>query len=238
MGVDWTQLLQSGAQLAGAAGAARAKGRADESTALNQRDQTANSLYNTAQNAQMQSGQLDLQRQQAAQQMAGKRTQQATAADLLSRMQDVSINVPGIHNATVTGGIRPSAMGDIGRTSNALLAKQALMKQLEGDSFSGGQILTPPSQSAMPQGNFLDTLLNTGGLVGSLGGAALGAMSPDRAAIPNISSFAGLNQAPGENLGMPGMPTSPDNPSMAGADVSQIQKIIDALGQQRPQAGY
>jgi len=181
MPIDWTSLIQQGAQIAGQAAAGRAAGRAQESTTLNQRDNTANSLYGTAQNAQMQAAQLDLQRRAFAEQAAGNRAKQATVGDLLSRLQDVSINVPGIKTANISGGLRPSAMGDVGRTSNSILAKQALMKQLEGDQFQGGQILQAPQQSAMPQANALDKILSGAGLGGSFAGAAMGARTPGQA---------------------------------------------------------
>lgn len=188
MAIDWTKLISTGAQVAGAAAAARAAGRTTESTALNARDNTANSMFNTSQNAQMQAGQLDLARQQFAENQAAARAKQATVGDLLSRLQDVSINVPGIKTAQVSGGLRPSAMSDTGRLSNAVLAKQALTKQLEGDSFTGGQILTPPTQSAMPQANALDSILSMGGLAGSLVGAYGAAQQPNTpqaSAAPN-----------------------------------------------------
>jgi len=219
MAIDWTQLIQTGAQLAGAAGAARAKGRADESQALNQRDATANSLYNTAQNAQMGAGQLDLQRQLAAQNMASQRAKSAVAGDLLSRMQDVSINVPGVKTASITGGLRPSAIGDVGRTSSALLAKQALMKQLEGDSFTGGNLLQPPTQSQLPQSNALDALLNYGGMAGSMAGAVMGSQQPSG----EVWGGAPMDEAPvGENSSYVPKPTAPD--------MTEIWKYIQQLG--------
>ncbi len=205
MPVDWAALIQSGAQIAGQAAAARAKGRADESTALNQRDQTANSLFNTAQNAQMQSGQLDLARQQFAENQASARAKQATVGDLLSRLQDVSINVPGIKSASVTGGIRPSAMGETGRLSNAVLAKQALMKQLEGDSFTGGGILTPPTQSAMPQANALDKILSGAGLAGSLAGAVGAAMGGQAPSGTGSGATSYIPQAGSEGAQLQGL---------------------------------
>ncbi|HMJ58374.1 MAG TPA: hypothetical protein VK467_04510, partial [Gemmatimonadales bacterium] len=138
--------------------------------------------------------------------------------DILSRMQDVSINVPGIQNAQVTGGLRPSAMGDVARTSNALLAKQALMKQLEGDSFSGGNLLQAPQQSAMPQGNALDSLLQYGGMAGSMAGAVMGA------------------QTPGQTINLPDAPAAENSsyvPKPTGADTEELQRLIALLGQQQ-----
>lgn len=181
-------------QIAGSAAASREKGRND-ATALNtQRDALAGSQFNTAQNAEMQAGQLDLQRQQFADQQRGARTKQAMLGDLLANIQDVNIDVPGITAAKISGGLRPSAMSARGRQAGEQLNQQALQKLLQGDTFTGGQLLQRPGLTPMPKPNAMDSILGALGTYGSLASGVLGAL-PERGGQPqppSVGSFAGV----------------------------------------------
>jgi hypothetical protein len=74
-------------------------------------------------------------------------------ADLLGNMQDVSVNVPGIQTASVTGGLRPSAMGAGGKQAMGELLKQALFAQMQNPGASGEMGAAGPGPAAgMPMG--------------------------------------------------------------------------------------
>jgi len=149
----------------------RAEGRQAEAGVLQQGDQLANQQFTTQQNAQMQAGNLDLQRRAFADSARGSRGKQALIADMIGHYQPTSVSVPGITNATIRGGLHES-IGDMGKASMAELSRQALLKLMEGDEFQGGQMLTPPKATPLPQSGKLDTFLNTAagisGLAGSL----------------------------------------------------------------------
>jgi len=126
--------------------------------------------YQTEQAAQNQAGQLDLQRKMFSEDARAGRGKQAALADLLANLQDVSIDVPGIQTAKVSGGLRPSAMGTTGRQGMAELSKQALAALMQGDTFTGGEILKGPQITGPAQAGGLEKGLNWAGLLGSLVG--------------------------------------------------------------------
>jgi hypothetical protein len=175
--MSWVDLLKDPdtyaaiAQVAGQAAGGRSDQRIQESQATNSSNLADLALYSAAQNAQNQAGQLDLNRKGFTEQARGGRAKQALLADLLSNMQDVNINVPGVTPANVTGGLRPSAIGASGRGSLAELSKQALQAQLAGDKFEGGSILPTPQYKAMPEQGGVEKTLDWIGLLGGLAGA-------------------------------------------------------------------
>jgi hypothetical protein len=161
--MDWLALAQvAGPALASMAGG-RAKGRADEAGINQQQDALANSQYAARQSAEMQAGNLDLQRKMFTENSRGGRAKQALIGDLLSKLQDVSINIPGIQNAQVSGGLRPSALGEMGRGAGSELSRQALLALMEGDQFQGGERLAAPGLTPLPKGNALDSILSIAG---------------------------------------------------------------------------
>lgn len=190
-----------GKQAKGAAEARQAEGQQ-----LMTQDQLRNQQFNTQQNAQMQAGQLDLQRKNFEEDARGGRAKQALIASLLGNMQDANVSVPGIKAATVTGGIRPSAIGAEGRTALGELAKQALAAQVGGDQFSGGQLLQAPALSQMPKASGWEKLAGILGTVGQIAGGVGasglldgvgggGGMSTGPAVMPQ-----GLSKKPYEDL--------------------------------------
>jgi hypothetical protein len=160
--------------VAGGAAGAKSDQRMQETALTNQFNQTDLAKYQAQQAAQNQAGQLDLQRKSFTEDARGGRAKQALLADLLSNMQDVNINVPGVQTANVSGGLRPSAIGATGRSSLAELAKQALAAQMSGDQFTGGQVLDAPTLRGMPQAGKTEKGLDWIGLLGSVAGAISG----------------------------------------------------------------
>jgi hypothetical protein len=158
-------------QIAGGAAAGAQSDRALAGQQTAQENQANLNQFTAAQNAQNQTGQLDLQRKMFSEQARGGRGKQALIGDLLANMQDVNISVPGVQNATVTGGMRPSALSAGGRQAGSELHKQALMALMNGDEFKGGEIMTPPEVKQAPEKGGMEKGLDWLGLIGSLAGA-------------------------------------------------------------------
>lgn len=177
--MSWTDLLKDPdtyaaiAQVAGKAAGSKSDQRVQESALTNQFNNSEIARYQTEQAAQNQAGQLDLQRKMFSEDARGGRAKQALLADLISNLQDIAIDVPGVQTARVTGGLRPSAIGATGKQSMAELAKQALQAQLSGDTFTGGEILQGPSMTPMPKQGGVERALDWIGLLGA-GAGALG----------------------------------------------------------------
>lgn len=175
-----------GSIFGGAAGS-KANERMAQSQLIQQQNRNAIDQYQAQQQAQMQAGNLDLQRKGFEESARGGRAKQAAIASLLQNMQDVAINVPGIKTASITGGLRPSALGEGGRASMAELYKQAMLKQMTPDQFTGGQILNAPQMQAMPKPGKLEKFLNIAGLVGSTVGGIGGKDYVAQAMTPQIA---------------------------------------------------
>jgi hypothetical protein len=121
------------------------------------------------------------------------RGKQAALADLLSNMQDISINVPGIQTANVSGGLRPSAMGATGRSAMAEMSKQALQALMSGDQFTGGQILRGPQITPPAQAGGLEKGLDWASLISSIvGGVGKSVQEPGKySALPQGDDLGG-----------------------------------------------
>lgn len=182
--------------IAGGAGKSSSDARQRQNELQAQRDRTAADLYGTRQGAEMQLGNLDLNRQQFSEQARGNRGRQALVGSLLQNFKPMSVSVPGIRPATITGGAADAIQGQ-GQNVGKLLYEAALMKMLQGDQFEGGKILNAPSPTPIKEAGFLEKLLGTAGLVGSLVGGTGAAVNAARQ--PRLTP-------PGTNVGYPTIP--------------------------------
>jgi hypothetical protein len=156
-------------------------GKNDAKMAGAQIDQTGNnqllSQYGLQQNAQMNQGQLDLQRKQFSEGAEASRMKRALVGSLLGNMQDFDISMPGIPKAQMSGGLKPSTLGQGGRDISAEMVARALSQIRSGDQFQGGNILPAPTL-ATPQKPSTGGFMDTAALIASLGGA-LGSAGKD-----------------------------------------------------------
>jgi len=135
-------------------------------------DRAKTDQYGIGQNAQFQLANTDLARKGFEEDARGSRAKQAIIGALLGGgLQDVNIDTPGIPKTTISGGLRPSALGASGRAGGQLLNQQALMKMLQGDTYQGGQIMQAPGVQATPKAGFMEKL---GGILGTAGAVAGG----------------------------------------------------------------
>jgi len=170
-------LVQAGSQVAGKAAEGRAKGRSDEADLNVKRDMLAQQGYSTAQNAQFQAGNQDLQRKSFEEEARGSRAKQAAIADMLANFKGTSISTPGVRQSTISGGLNVNTPGV--QQAMAKMREQALLAQLKGDTpggegFTGGNILTAPKQTPLPQAGKMDGILGALGTYGGLAGSLMG----------------------------------------------------------------
>lgn len=151
-----------------------ATGRVAEAEAGQAQDRNALSLYSARQAAENQAAQTDLERKRYSDTARGTNANRAVIAALLSGgHMGGSISVPGVRNATVTGG----PLAALAQSPDALAALKELGAQSSSGltspaPFTGGAMVAPPSLTALPKesggGRFLDILANIGQLAGSV----------------------------------------------------------------------
>lgn len=167
--------------------------KASEDSRMNQaqmqllQDRAKTDQYGIGQNAQFQLANTDLARKAFEENARGGRAKQAALGALLGNLQDVNINVPGIQTASVTGGLRPSALGEGGRAAGQLLNKQALEKMLMGDTYQGGSILQAPGVREIPKASGWEKLAGTLGTIGSIAGGVGAAFFPQAGGAPTAA---------------------------------------------------
>jgi hypothetical protein len=166
--------------IAGKAAGGAASGREREAQLLMQQDQLRNSQFGTQQGAEMQAGNLDLNRKNFEEGARGGRAKQALLASLLGGgFQPTSIDVPGIKKSTMTGGLAESLKSPGAQQAMQELMRQALAAQMQqgspqGEQFTGGAMLKPPTLNAMPKAGMLEKILGGVGVGGSILGSLAG----------------------------------------------------------------
>ncbi len=196
-------------------------------------DRAKTDQYGIAQQGQMALANTDLARKNHEEAARGGRAKQALIGALLGGgLQDVNIDTPGIPKTSISGGLRPSALGESGRAAGSLLNQQALMKMLQGDTYQGGQLLSAPGVQATPKAGWLEKLGGIAGTAGALAGGlqTMGVGQPKQATVPGIPQAQGLpGQLPGQQIGAPEIP---DN-----ASLSDIIATINAITQRSGSGG-
>lgn len=236
----WLQAALLGAGMLGKVFGGQAKGAADgrmaQANLQAEQDRTLTSQYGIGQNAQMQAGNLDLSRKGFEESARGGRAKQALIGDLLSRLQDVNISIPGVQSASITGGLRPSALSEGGRAAGSLLNKQALLKMLEGDKFQGGEMLKAPGVQAIPQASKWEKIAGILGNVGSIAGGigqAASAFGGGGSSVPGMPFASGMpSQLPGTQMNGLDVPDAP-----LAQILQQIQQFSDPYDRRGGRAG-
>ncbi len=168
--MDWVSLISAASNAAGQYAKNSAAGRVAEAGLNQGQDSLRNSQYNTAQNAQMQGGNLDLNRKSFSEGARGNRAKQALIGDLLANFKGTNISTPGIKGSQISGGLADS-MGLMGKAAGSELSRQALLKLLEGDTFEGGDILPQPGVTAQPKASTFEKIMAGIGTGGALAGS-------------------------------------------------------------------
>jgi hypothetical protein len=168
-------MIGSASSVLGAQQGGKAKGAADTAGITQAQDRNALARYQQEQQGQQQAGQLDLQRKNYTDDSRARAAKQALVSSLMGGgMPRTSVNVPGIQAASVSGGMldalknNPEALAQLAKFKEGSQAQQNTPP-----SFTGGEIVKPPTMTPLPDtgsGNgFLSTLANIGQIVGSVG---------------------------------------------------------------------
>jgi hypothetical protein len=176
----------------------QAQGQLSQGQLQQGQDRNAVDLYQAQQNAQNQAAQTDLARQQFTSQNRGTTAKQALLASLLGGdYKGANVSVPGIQNATISGGLLDSLKNSPGALAAMKgLGSQASQAQNTPLTFQGGQMITAPSLTPLPQESKTNSVLDTIARIGQLVGAAGGAI-PQKApvvkppSLPVTSGWAG-----------------------------------------------
>lgn len=197
----------------------KAQGQISQAQLQQIQDRNAIDLFQAAQNAQNQAGQLDLQRKGFETSNRGAVAKQALIGALLG------------------GGVQPTKVGPEGasggllRSLNAnpdalaalkLLGSQGAAAQAAPLSFQGGQMLPAPTLSKLPQidnGGFLATLANIGQLAGAVSPYIKGGGDP------NVAGPSVARQAVDVLGAIPGGAMVPRtaNPLLSSVDLRNLQ---------------
>lgn len=150
----------------------KAQGAATQAQLQDEHDRNAIALYQAQQAAQNQAAQTDLQRQQFGTTNRGTTAKQALIGALLGGgYKPSSLSVPGIPQASMSGGLARSILSDPNsQTAMKTLFSQANTAQNTPVSFTGGQIMTPPTMTPLPNvggSGFLSNLADIGQLAGA-----------------------------------------------------------------------
>lgn len=172
-------LLSGAGTVLGNAAGGQADAQKSAAELEQERARTLANQYGTQQGAETSAGQLNLDRQKFNETSEAARLKRAIIGNLLGNVQDTSISLPGITPATVTGGLRPSALGQGGRDASAEMVARALEQVRAGNTYSGGTVLPQPDVAPVgAQGGSKG--LNTAALIASLFGAGAAGVNAAR----------------------------------------------------------
>lgn len=175
-----------------------ATGRAAQAQADLSHDRNAIDLYQAAQNAQNQSGALDLQRKNFE---AANRSNSAKQA-LIGALLGGGVTPTSISPSGASGGLLRSLNGNPDALAALkMLGSQGASAQATPLQFTGGQVVPPPTLSQVPQidnGGFLSTLARIGEIAGAVSQyiqprqASPGMDAEQMAALQNPNIYGGV----------------------------------------------
>jgi len=170
MPVDWGQIAQVGMNMASQYAASRANARAGAAQAQQTQNSQAIAQNNAQNNVLLQMAQIELLRKQMQEQNRAGRASQTAQGDLMANVQDARFARPShIPDYSLSGGLRPSALGPNAREAGRELSSQALSALQQGDTFMPINPIGPVDLNAnMPRESTFDKILAG---VGAAGGA-------------------------------------------------------------------
>ena len=148
-----------------------AKGAATQAQLQQGQDRNAVDLYQTQQGAQNQAGQLDLQRKSydtSSRSAAGK---QALLAMLMGDYHPSTVSVPGITNATFSGGMGESLKNPQILALLKSIADKGVTDQATPNAFTGGEMVKAPTLTPLPQTGKGSSIMSTLARIAQIGGS-------------------------------------------------------------------
>lgn len=183
--------LSGAGKTTGDAAAAMAKQQLAEGQLANQANSNLNQQYGIGQNAQMEAGNLDLARQNFTNENRATTARQALVAALLKNYTPSQVSVPGVKQATISGGLQQALQNPQAQSTLQTLFDQASKAQNTPVSFSGGQILQAPQLTPLPQASGLQNVLGGVGLGSSILGSVLNSINQYKKAQPQVGGDYG-----------------------------------------------
>lgn len=196
MTIDWSSVINAGAQIAGAYAQSKAAGRAAEAAANQRQDQGAQNAYATDKSLDLEAlirgyqAELDKAKGQLSEYETKLSAPQSRAAnsvrgDILANVQDVGVSAPdGVNVTSFSGGLRPSLLSGNSRALGQQMSKEALLDALSGAptpfsdlapvDLSSVTSRRAPAQTALPQASTMDRVMEQ---IGLWGGLASGVMN-------------------------------------------------------------
>lgn len=171
--------------------AGEAEGQYKQALATQGQDRNALDLYGQQQSAQDKAAQLDLQRKSydtTSRSSAGK---QALLAMLMGDYHPQTVSVPGVTNATVSGG-----MGDALKNPQILsllksIADKGVTDQATPSTFTGGSLVQAPTLTPLPQKSKTSSIMDTIARIAQIGGAVAPGLPEPKAKVPNLPVTSG-----------------------------------------------
>lgn len=158
-----------------------ASGRVAEAQLGQGQDRNAIDLYGTQQGAQDRAAQLDLQRKGYDAQSRSAAGKQALLAMLLGDYKPSTVSVPGVTNATLSGG-----MGETIRNNPQILellksiAQKGVTDQATPNTFTGGNLVAPPTLTPLPKEGKGNKILDTIARIAQIAGPVMSAIPQKR----------------------------------------------------------
>lgn len=200
MDIDWGQIINAGAQIAGGIAQSKAQGRAAEAAVNQRQDQGAQNAYATDKSLDLEAlirgyqAELDKAKGQLSEYETKLAAPQSRAAnsvrgDILANVQDVGVSAPdGVNVTSFSGGLRPSLLSGNSRALGQQMSKEALLDALSGSptpfsnmapvdlsSITGRRA---PEQTALPQASAMDRVMEAIGTYGGMAGGLLNSQRP------------------------------------------------------------
>lgn len=168
-GMNWWDLLKTGLGVVGNLAGARESGRQQANDATILQDQMRQRDIEARENATRDRARIEMDQTQQRRSSLNDAYKQALYSALTMNMKDASLNRPeGIPTITMSGGLRPSAIGPQGREAAKILQGHAMRTLLAGgDEFSKLPDMERFRPSTLQSGGTVDNIL---GLAGAIGG--------------------------------------------------------------------
>lgn len=189
-------------KVAGGLSKGRAEGRKAEADVNLQRDQLGTQQYGMQQGAMLNAANAmagqNVTDAQMGLQAPSMRAKQALLGDALSGFE---YKPPTHARANVIDFGSPYKISDSTRELGGLLSSGALADQKQGNSplekvdFMS-MLMKAPGQTPLPQSNWLDSILNTAGTIGTLAGGAKEAKDALGAGTPTVASEFAVGKVP------------------------------------------
>jgi hypothetical protein len=163
-----SELLRTGAQIAGSLAKGREAGRATENAGALTQDNQRLVAQRDYEGSLEDRAKLDLDRKRFTSDEENRAYKNALHSALVLNIKDVLANRPeGVPTIAFSGGLRPSALGDDARKAAEIMNARSLVSLMDGTGFDTLPDIERFTPTEQKQGGTWDTILGAAGTVGS-----------------------------------------------------------------------